>query len=162
MPTKKEKLTRSTEADLGNLSIKLSEYKAIFDDIPIGVFLTKDWEILYCNPALSEVLAWPNAILIGQHISVLCPTIDNNDETREATDLALERGELFNIECDVYRHDNSQIRCRIMAKTIDTIEEKDIVIWFVEDIAGHTQGDLQSLLFEHQAILENASVGICF
>ena len=97
-----------TELRQTQAALKTSEehYRSLFDGVPLGLFqTTPDGRILDANPALFQMLGYPNheALLAANALDTY---IDRSDRQRWQ-ELMEAYGKVLHFECRIRRHDNT-------------------------------------------------------
>jgi diguanylate cyclase (GGDEF)-like protein/PAS domain S-box-containing protein len=113
------------------------EYKAILANASIGIAFTRDRRFTLCNPKFAEMLGWKAEELIGQPGEVVYPSRESYEAMGAIAVPVLGAGR--------------------------QLDEKGTV-WIVEDITVRKRhaDEVARLLREQEAILDTASIGICF
>jgi diguanylate cyclase (GGDEF)-like protein/PAS domain S-box-containing protein len=140
------------------------EYKAILANASIGIAFTRDRKFTLCNPKFAEMLGWKAEELIGQPGDVVYPSRESYEAMGVIAVPVLAAGRQLDLEWEARRRDGSTFPARMIAKAVSPSDPQKGTVWIVEDItARKRQADqLARLLREQEAILNGASVGICF
>jgi diguanylate cyclase (GGDEF)-like protein/PAS domain S-box-containing protein len=140
------------------------EYKAILANASIGIAFTRDRKFFLCNPKFAEMFGWDAEELIGQPGEVVYPSHESYEALGTIAIPMLTAGQQLDIEWEMRRRDGSTFLARMVAKAISATNAAQGTVWIVEDITGKKrQADEIGRLFrEQEAILDTASIGICF
>jgi diguanylate cyclase (GGDEF)-like protein/PAS domain S-box-containing protein len=140
------------------------EYKAILANASIGIAFTRDRKFTLCNPKFAEMLGWKAEELIGQPGDIVYPSRESYEALGAIAMPVLAAGRQLDVEWEVRRMDGSTFLARLIAKAVNEAETQKGTVWILEDItARKRQADqVARLLREQEAILNTASIGICF
>jgi diguanylate cyclase (GGDEF)-like protein/PAS domain S-box-containing protein len=140
------------------------EYKAILANASIGIAFTRDRKFTLCNPKFAEMFGWKAEELIGQPGDAVYPSRESYEAMGAIAVPVLSAGRQLDVEWEVRRKDGSTFLARMIAKAVNAAETQKGTVWIVEDItARKRQADqVARLLREQEAILNTASIGICF
>ena len=140
------------------------EYKAILANASIGIAFTRERKFTLCNPRFAEMLGWKPEELIGQPGDVVYPSRESYEALGQIAIPALAAGKQLDVEWELRRKDGSTFLCRMIAKAISATDTQRGTVWIVEDITGRKRhaDEVARLLREQEAILDTASIGICF
>jgi diguanylate cyclase (GGDEF)-like protein/PAS domain S-box-containing protein len=140
------------------------EYKAILANASIGIAFTRERKFTLCNPKFAEMFGWNAEELIGQPGDTVYPSRESYDAMGAIAVPLLAAGRQLDVEWEVRRKDGSTFLARMIAKAVNPAETQKGTVWIVEDItARKRQSDqVARLLREQEAILNTASIGICF
>jgi diguanylate cyclase (GGDEF)-like protein/PAS domain S-box-containing protein len=140
------------------------EYKAILANASIGIAFTRDRRFFLCNPKFAEMFGWKAEELIGQPGMVVYPSRESYEALGAIAVPVLGSGRQLDIEWEMRRKDGSTFLCRMIAKAINPVQTHQGTVWIVEDITERKRqaGELARLVREQEAILNSASIGICF
>jgi len=141
-----------------------SEYKAILANASIGIAFTRDRKFFLCNTRFAEMLGWAPEELIGQGGDVVYPSRESYEALGSLAVPVLGAGKQLDIEWEIRRRDGSTFPCRLIAKAINPASTQQGTIWIAEDITERRRraDEVARLLREQEAILNTASIGICF
>lgn len=141
-----------------------SEYKAILANASIGIAFTRDRKFFLCNTRFAEMLGWAPEELIGQSGDVVYPSRESYEALGSLAVPVLGAGKQLDIEWEIRRKDGSTFPCRLIAKAINPASTQQGTIWIAEDITERKRqaDEMTRLLREQDAILNSASIGICF
>ena len=140
------------------------EYKAILANASIGIAFTRDRKFTLCNPKFAEMFGWKAEELIGQSGEVVYVSHESYEALGAIAVPALSAGRQLDIEWEVRRRDGSTFLARMIAKAVSPTDTRKGTVWIVEDITLRKRqaDELERLLREQEAILNAASIGICF
>ncbi len=140
------------------------EYKAILANASIGIAFTRDRKFTLCNPKFAEMLGWQAEELIGQPGDVVYPSRESYEALGAIAVPVLGAGRQLDVEWEVRRKDGSTFLARLIAKAVSVSDPKAGTVWIAEDITArkHQADEVATLLREQEAILDTASIGICF
>jgi len=140
------------------------EYKAILANASIGIAFTRDRRFTLCNPRFAEMLGWKADELIGQPGEVVYTSRESYEALGQIAIPVLAAGKQLDVEWEVRRKDGTTFLSRIIAKAISATDTQRGTVWIVEDITGRKRhsDEVARLLREQEAILDTASIGICF
>ena len=140
------------------------EYKAILANASIGIAFTRDRKFTLCNPKFAEMFGWKAEELIGQPGDAVYPSRESYEAMGAIAVPVLSAGRQLDVEWEVRRKDGSTFLARMIAKAVSPTDTQKGTVWIVEDITQRKRqaDELARLLREQEAILNTASVGICF
>ncbi|SFC57259.1 bifunctional diguanylate cyclase/phosphodiesterase [Massilia yuzhufengensis] len=140
------------------LRIALREQRAILENAPVGIVFTLPGQFKSCNPRICEMLDYSYAEL--SHLSPLdvFTTAQAYQALVAEAYPVLASGGLFEKgEHPFKRRDGSLMWARLRGRAVDPAAREAGTIWIVEDVT-----DTRQALFEVQAIMTNATLGIMF
>ena len=140
------------------------EYKAILANASIGIAFTRERKFTLCNPKFAEMLGWKAEELIGQPGDVVYPSRESYEALGAIAVPVLGAGRQLDVEWEVRRKDGSTFLARLIAKAVSTSDAQAGTVWIAEDITARKRqaDEVVRLLREQEAILDTASIGICF
>ena len=140
------------------------EYKAILANASIGIAFTRDRRFTLCNPKFAEMLGWKAEELIGQPGDVVYPSRESYEAMGAIAVPLLSAGRQLDVEWEMRRKDGSTFLARMIAKAVSVTDTQQGTVWIVEDITVRKRhaDEVARLLREQEAILDTASIGICF
>jgi len=140
------------------------EYKAILANASIGIAFTRDRKFTLCNPKFAEMLGWKAEDLIGQPGEVVYPSRESYEAMGGIAVPLLGSGRQLDVEWELRRKDGSTFLARMIAKAVSPTDTQRGTVWIVEDITDSKRhaDEVTRLLREQNAILDTASIGICF
>ncbi len=142
----------------------LLEYEAALANASIGIAFTRDRKFFLCNPKFAEIFGWAPHELIGQSGEAIYPSEASYAALGAIARPMLTEGRQLDLEWEMKRKDGSPFLARMIAKTINPDNPSQGTVWIVEDITERKRAtdELNRLLREQEAILQNATVGIGF
>ncbi len=148
--------SRDREHEL--LRIALREQRAILENAPVGIVFTQPGQFKSCNPRICEMLDYSYAEISRLHPADIFGTIEAYQALTAEAYPVLATGSLFEKgEYPFRRRDGSVIWARLRARAVDPNAREAGTIWIVEDVT-----DVRQTLFEVQAIMTNATLGIMY
>ena len=140
------------------------EYKAILANASIGIAFTRDRKFTLCNPKFAEMLGWEPNELIGQSGEVVYPSRESYEAMAAIAMPVLGSGRQLDVEWEVRRKDGTTFLARLIAKAVSSSDAQKGTVWILEDITVRKRhaDEVARLLREQEAILDTASIGICF
>ncbi|MBT9595270.1 MAG: PAS domain S-box protein [Vitreoscilla sp.] len=116
------------------------ERQAILDNALMGIALTRDQHFVLVNPRFESMFGWPPGLMVGQHGSVVWPSVAAHQAVGRDLGPALSRGEQIEVERPMMRRDGSVFMCRILAKALSPTEPgRGGTLWLLEDITDRRQ-----------------------
>lgn len=148
----------------GRTRYTLLEYEAALANASIGIAFTRDRKFFLCNPKFAEIFGWAPHELIGQSGEAIYPSEASYAALGAIARPMLTEGRQLDLEWEMKRKDGSPFLARMIAKTISPDNPSQGTVWIVEDITERKRAtdELNRLLREQEAILQNATVGIGF
>jgi diguanylate cyclase (GGDEF)-like protein/PAS domain S-box-containing protein len=152
---------RRRQAD--EVSRLLREQQAILGTASIGIVFIKDRRIVRCNRRYEEMYGYAPGEMDGRPTGILYPD-DTGYQVGDSVYEALARGETSRRVELRRRKDGSTFWNRADGRAVDPREPHKGSVWIVEDITAErkSQEELQRVLAEQQALLNNVVVGIQF
>jgi diguanylate cyclase (GGDEF)-like protein/PAS domain S-box-containing protein len=141
----------------------LREQAAILGTASIGILFIKDRRIVRCNRRYEEMYGYGPGELDGQSTEVVY--VDHADyENAEAAYVNLARGRTARRIELRRRKDGSTFWTRADGRAVDPHDPHKGSVWIVEDVTEQRrfEEELQRVLAEQQALLNNVVVGIQF
>src|SRR5438874_225443 len=140
------------------------EYEALLANLSMGIAFTRERRFFLCNPKFAEMFGYGNDELIGQPGEVVYPSRESYAALGQIAVPLLSCGRQLDLEWEMRRKDGSSFLCRVIAKAIDAENTQQGTVWIVEDITEErkAEAELQRVLAEQQALLNNVVVGIQF
>ena len=152
---------RRRQAD--ELARLLREQDAILGTASIGIVFVKDRRIVRCNRRYEEMYGYGPGEMNGQPTTILYPGGAGYEQGGEVYE-SLARGETSRRVELRRRKDGSTFWNRADGRAVDPREPHKGSVWIVEDITEERKAEeeLQRVLAEQQALLNNVVVGIQF
>ena len=141
----------------------LREQQAILGTASIGIVFVKDRRIVRCNRRYEEMYGYAPGEMDGQPTSILYPGRAGYEQKGDVYE-TLARGETSRRVELRRRKDGSTFWNRADGRAVDAQDPHKGSVWIVEDIteARRAEEELQRVLAEQQALLNNVVVGIQF
>jgi diguanylate cyclase (GGDEF)-like protein/PAS domain S-box-containing protein len=139
----------------------LREQEAIFETASIGIVFVRDHRVARCNARFEQMHGYAPNELIGQPTSVFYASEADLARMPEVY-ARLRSGEQVEEVVARVRKDGSPFTVRTVGRAIDPSDPKRGVVWITEDITEQrrAEAELQRLLAEQEALLDNVVVGI--
>ncbi|MGE3571724.1 MAG: EAL domain-containing protein [Burkholderiales bacterium] len=141
----------------------LREQEAIFETASIGIVFVRDHRVARCNRRFEQMHGYAPNELIGRPTSIFFASEADRAHMPEVY-ARLRRGEQVEEVAARVRKDGSAFTVRTVGRAIDPADPKRGVVWITEDITEQrrAESELQRLLAEQEALLDNVVVGIAF
>jgi len=141
----------------------LREQEAIFETASIGIVFVRDHRVARCNRRFEQMHGYAQNELIGRPTSIFFASEADRAHMPEVY-ARLRRGEQVEEVAARVRKDGSTFTVRTVGRAIDPSDPKRGVVWITEDITEQrrAESELQRLLAEQEALLDNVVVGIAF
>jgi diguanylate cyclase (GGDEF)-like protein/PAS domain S-box-containing protein len=138
------------------------EQEAIFESASMGIAFIKDRSIVRCNRRYEEMYGYEPGELAGRSTLQIYADQDEYRDAAPRAYEALRTGKVYEDVAQRRKKDGSLIWARATARAIDPANPAQGSVWVIEDITEQRRADLeiQRLLLEQQALLNNAVVGI--
>jgi len=139
------------------------EQEAILGSASIGIVFLKDRKVVRCNRRYEEMYGYAPGELVGKPISILYANPEDFASAPAAYDL-LARGQTARRVQLRRRKDGTTLWSRGDGRAVDPHDPLKGSVWIVEDVTEQRRGEeeLQRVLAEQQALLNNVVVGIAF
>jgi len=110
-------------------------HAAILENASIGITLTRDQQFVQVNKLVEDMFGWPDGSLIGQHGSVVWPSMADYAAVGAELGPRLAAGEQVEAERMMRRRDGSTFLCRLLARAVDPNHpSRGGTIWILEDV----------------------------
>jgi diguanylate cyclase (GGDEF)-like protein/PAS domain S-box-containing protein len=141
----------------------LREQEAILGSASIGIVFLKDRRIVRCNRRYEEMYGYGPGELVGKPTAELYGNPSDFDKAPIAYE-ALARGQTARRVELRRRKDGTTFWTRADGKAVDPHDPLKGSVWIVEDVTEQRRAEeeLQRVLAEQQALLNNVVVGIAF
>ena len=141
----------------------LREQDAILGTASVGVVFLRDRRIVRCNRRYEEMYGYAPGELDGKPTSILYTNAADLANAASAYEL-LARGQTARRVEPRRRKDGSTFWTRADGRAVDSQDPLKGSVWTVEDITEQrrAEDELQRVLAEQQALLNNVVVGIAF
>jgi diguanylate cyclase (GGDEF)-like protein/PAS domain S-box-containing protein len=139
------------------------EQEAILGSASIGIVFLKDRRIVRCNRRYEEMYRYEPGEMVGKPTAALYADPADFDKAPVAYE-ALARGQTARRVELRRRKDGTTFWTRADGKAVDPHDPLKGSVWIVEDVTEQRRGEeeLQRVLAEQQALLNNVMVGIAF
>ena len=141
----------------------LREQEAILGTASIGIVFLKDRRIVRCNRRYEEMYGYGPGELDGQPTDLLYASAEDSAKAAAIYDL-LARGQTARRVEPRRKKDGSIFWTRADGRAVDPNDPLRGSVWTVEDVTEQRRAEeeLQHVLAEQQALLNNVVVGIAF
>jgi diguanylate cyclase (GGDEF)-like protein/PAS domain S-box-containing protein len=141
----------------------LREQEAILATTSVGVLFVKDKKIVRCNARYEQMYGYGPGELDGQPTRILYPN-EAEYEAAQAGYAGFARGISVRRIGQRKRKDGSVFWNRADGRAVDTQHPQRGAVWTIEDVTEQRRAEeeLQRVLAEQQALIDNVSVGIAF
>ncbi len=140
---------------------------AILENASIGIALTRDQQFVLANPRVEAMFGWERGALLGQHGSVVWPTVEDWQSVGREIGPRLAAGEQVESERTMRRRDGSTFLARLLAQAVDPAHpSRGGTIWIIEDVTerrrvedqlAHAKDEAQAASRAKSAFLANTS-----
>ncbi|MGH8688273.1 MAG: EAL domain-containing protein [Burkholderiales bacterium] len=141
----------------------LREQAAMFETASIGILFVREHRVVRCNARFEQMHGYGPGELKGRPTAMLFPS---EDDQRRMIEVGARLGTGQQVEevAERLRKDGSTILVRAIGRAIDPNDSRRGAVWITEDITERRRadGELQRLLAEQEALLNNVVVGISF
>ncbi|RTL36407.1 MAG: PAS domain S-box protein [Burkholderiales bacterium] len=108
---------------------------AILENASIGITLTRDQQFVLANPRVEKMFGWERGALIGQHGSVVWPSVEDWQSVGRELGPQLAAGQQVESERIMRRRDGSTFLARLLAQAVDPAHpSRGGTIWIIEDV----------------------------
>jgi diguanylate cyclase (GGDEF)-like protein/PAS domain S-box-containing protein len=141
----------------------LREQEAILGTASIGIVFVKERRIVRCNRRYEEMYGYGRGELDGKPTAILYPDLAEHSKAAAVYETLL-RGETSRRVELRRRKDGSTFWNRADGRAVDPSDPHKGSVWIVEDITEQRRAEeeLQRVLAEQQALLDNVAAGIAF
>ncbi|HEX6268327.1 MAG TPA: PAS domain S-box protein, partial [Burkholderiales bacterium] len=141
----------------------LREQEAILGSASVGIVFVKERRIVRCNRRYEEMYGYAPGELAGKPTAILYTDLSVHARAGAVYE-TLARGEVSRRVELRKRKDGSTLWTRVAGSAVAPDDPHKGSVWVVEDITEErrAQEELQRVLAEQQALLDNVSVGIAF
>ena len=139
----------------------LREQEAILQTASVGISFVRDRRIMRCTRRFEEMYGYAPGELNGEPTMVLYRDEADFQKIGEAY-AQLAKGLPFTLSTPVCRKDGSTFWARITGRAADLADAQQGSVWLTEDVSEQRRADeeIQRLVLEQQALLNNVVVGI--
>ncbi len=111
------------------------EREAILNNASVGIAFTREHQFVLANAQFEQMYGWPVDTLAGQAAHVVWPSDAECKGVTDEVGLALQHGDVVDLERQAMRFDGSLFLVRLRAKAIDPNHAHDAgTIWIAEDV----------------------------
>ncbi len=140
------------------LRVALRDQHAILENAPVGIVFTLPGQFKSCNPRICEMLDYSYAELSRLRPADIFASPEAYQALVAEAYPVLAGGGLFEKgEHPFKRRDGSIMWARLRGRAVDPAAREAGTIWIAEDVT-----DVRQTLFEVQAIMKNATIGIMY
>jgi diguanylate cyclase (GGDEF)-like protein/PAS domain S-box-containing protein len=141
----------------------LREQEAILGTTSVGVVFVKDCRIVRCNRRYEQMYGYEPGEIDGQPTRLLYPDEAEYDAAQSGY-ANFARGQAARRVGQRRRKDGSTFWVRADGRAVDPQNPQRGAVWTVEDVTEQLRAEeeLQRVLAEQQALIDNVSVGIAF
>ncbi|MFG6467978.1 PAS domain-containing hybrid sensor histidine kinase/response regulator [Roseateles sp. BYS87W] len=108
---------------------------AILENASVGIALTREQQFVLANPRVEAMFGWDHGAMIGQHGSVVWPSVEEWQAVGRDLGAQLAAGQQVETERPMRRRDGSTFLARLQAKAVDPAHpSRGGTIWIIEDI----------------------------
>ena len=139
----------------------LREQEAILQTVSAGILFVKDRRVIRCTRRFEEMHGYAPGELIGEATVVLYADEDDFQTVGQSY-AQLAKGLAFSLCAPMRRKDGTTFWARLTGRAADITDARQGSVWLVEDITEQRRADeeIQRLVLEQQALLNNVVVGI--
>ena len=137
------------------------EQEATLGTASVGILFLKDRRIVRCNRRYEEMYGYAPGELVGKSVSVVYAIPEDFTKATVAYDQLRRGGTASRVE-QRRRKDGSVFWTRADGRAVDPQDPLKGSVWTVEDVTEQrrAEDELQRVLAEQQALLDNVVVGI--
>jgi PAS domain S-box-containing protein len=132
-------------------------HQTIIDTMTVGITYVKDRKTQWSNKEFQKMLGYDESEIIGADTSFIYKY--QEDYRRVGIDAYphLSRGEIYSIELEAKRKDNSTLWIGLVGKAIDPGKPYEGTIWMLQDITGRTKAEaaLRESEKKYRSVIEN-------
>ena len=141
----------------------LREQEAILDTASIGIIFVRDRHIVRCNRRMEEMYGYAPGELNGKPTTITYAE-ERDHAAAERGYAEMARGQAYSHVMPARRRDGSIFWERSTGRAVDPADPARGSVWLLEDITERRRAeeDLQRVLAEQQAIVNNVVIGIAF
>jgi PAS domain S-box-containing protein len=129
---------------------------AILENASIGITLTRDQQFVLANPRVEAMFGWERGALIGQHGSVVWPSVEEWQSVGRDLGPRLAAGEQVEADRIMRRRDGSTFLARLLAQAVDPAHpSRGGTIWIIEDVTERRRVEDQLAQAKNEAQAAN-------
>jgi diguanylate cyclase (GGDEF)-like protein/PAS domain S-box-containing protein len=157
-----EDITEQRRAE-DELQRVLAEQHALLNNVVVGIQFTRDRRTVRCNRRFEEMFGYAPGAAVGAPMRELYFT-DEEDAASLQAYAEIDAGQVYTREQWLRRQDGSGFWCRINGRAVEPGGAAKGYVWLLEDVTERRRADeeMQRLVREQNAVLENALIGIAF
>jgi len=133
----------------------LAEQGAVLDNVMFGILYVRERCVVSTNRRFDELFGYVEGELVGDHVGVLFPTVEDCVQGLEASAPVLARGDDFSEERRFRHRDGRLFWCAVSGRALDPERIDDGAIWVFADISERRQAEeklrLSATVLEHIA-----------
>ena len=139
----------------------LREQEAILQTVSAGILFVKDRRIMRCTRRFEEMYGYSTGELNGEPTVVLYGDEDDYHAVGQSYG-ELAKGLSFSLQAQMRRKDGTLFWARVTGRAADASDPRLGAVWLIEDVTEQKRADeeMQRLVLEQQALLNNVVVGI--
>ena len=146
------------------LKISHAAFQAVMNNAPVGILFTKDRLITRCNDKFREMFEFGerSPIRLGGRVLYACD--EDYAELGKLASPLLSAGLPFTHELHMVRQNGQRFWAHMEAYVLDPHDSTQGTVWILSDRSQEKAQEeaMRRALFENQAILDNAVIGIVF
>jgi|GEM_PF-1670387 len=112
------------------------EQRIVLETAPVAICLVVDRKMVWVNCKMAELFQYSKMELEGATSRMLCPGEEVHLKMWEEAFPVLARGEIYQSEQQLLRHDGKNITVRYLGKVVDAADLSQGVIWCLEDVTA--------------------------
>ncbi len=155
-----------TQEQIQSRELKISHtaLQAVMNNAPIGILFTKDRKITRCNEKFRDMFAFGDRSPIGVSGRELYVSDEDYAELGRLATPLLSAGLPFTHELNMARQGGGRFWAHMVAYVLDPFDSAQGTVWIISDRSQEKEREeaMRRALFENQAILDNAGIGIVF
>jgi len=132
----------------------LLELTAIFENVSVGIFITRNSVVHRCNLRAAEIFGYrAPEDLIGRPTSVLYPDAASFERIGREAGPVLASGRPFRTDWEFRKADGGEVWCRVGGKPLDPAHPTAGTAWVIEDITDARRAE--QALRQSKAVLDD-------
>jgi diguanylate cyclase (GGDEF)-like protein/PAS domain S-box-containing protein len=147
----------------GEVARLLREQEAIFETASVGIAFLRDRHVVRCNARFEQMYGYAQGELAGRPTSTFFASEEDHRKAEEVYARLRGGGQVEDV-ARRRRKDGSLIWVRFAGRAVDRADPLKGSVWTNEDITEqrNAEEEMQRLLAEQEALLNNVVVGISF
>lgn len=153
----------STKVDITHLKVKESSQmevlfwqRKILETLPAGIAIESEGQIIWTNKILSTITGIQESEILNRPIDALFPHLKKSDRLSNKAQLAITKGEIFNIDVKLQTNNKKTIWCKLKAQRFSYAKEQHEVVWLFQDISQ--QKVTEEKLLENEELFRSAFI----